>query len=135
MDKDLLALSRLFKALADPTRVRILGLLLGGEVCVCNIHDSLRIPQPKASRHLAYLRRAGLVHAEKRGLWVYYRLADRRDGLVQMLRDAVHHSAAHLATVKRDAVRLQERTGCCAPALTPAAGCACCEAGQESAES
>jgi len=51
----------LFKALADATRLRILGLLLTGEVCVCDIHESLRIAQPKASRHLAYLRRAVLV--------------------------------------------------------------------------
>ena len=48
----------LFKALADETRLRILGLLLAGEVCVCDIHESLKIPQPKVSRHLAYLRRS-----------------------------------------------------------------------------
>ena len=61
MSKPLTELEGLFKALADETRLRILGLLLTGEVCVCHIHESLRIPQPKASRHLAYLRRAGLV--------------------------------------------------------------------------
>ena len=52
-------MERLFKALADATRLRILGSLLTGEVCVCHIHESLKTPQPKASRHLAYLRRAG----------------------------------------------------------------------------
>src|SRR6476660_2095251 len=57
----------LFKALADKTRLRILGLLLTGEVCVCDIHESLKIPQPKTSRHLAYLRRAGLVDTRREG--------------------------------------------------------------------
>ena len=66
----------LFKALADATRLRILGLLLTGEVCVCDIHESLKIPQPKASRHLAYLRKAGLVDTRREGLWMHYRLAD-----------------------------------------------------------
>ena len=72
-------LEALFKALADTTRLRILNLLLAGEVCVCDIHDTLGIPQPKASRHLAYLRAAGLVDARKDGQWVHYRLSDSRD--------------------------------------------------------
>lgn len=125
MDKDLLAVDRLFKALADPTRLRILGLLLGGEVCVCHIYQSLRIGQPKASRHLAYLRRAGLVATTKKGLWVYYRLADRATDLSQTLRDAVQHCLTHVPTVARDTQRLQQKTGCCAIA-TPAPGFACC---------
>ena len=66
----------LFKALADATRLRILGLLLAGEVCVCDIHETLKMPQPKASRHLAYLRRSGLVETRREGLWVHYRLAE-----------------------------------------------------------
>src|SRR5438876_9703090 len=70
---------RLFQALADSTRLRILGLLLTGEVCVCDIYESLRISQPKASRHLAYLRRAGLVQTRRKGLWIYYRLSDATD--------------------------------------------------------
>ena len=57
----------LFQALADETRLRILGLLLAGEVCVCDIHESLKVPQPKASRHLAYLRRSGLVETRREG--------------------------------------------------------------------
>ncbi len=61
MAKQITEMETLFKALADATRLRILGLLLTGEVCVCHIHESLKISQPKASRHLAYLRRSGLV--------------------------------------------------------------------------
>jgi ArsR family transcriptional regulator len=59
MDAKLETMERLFQALGDTTRLRILGLLLTGEVCVCHIHESLQVSQPKASRHLAYLRRAG----------------------------------------------------------------------------
>ena len=68
-------LEPLFRALADNTRLRILALLAAGEICVCNIHGALAIPQPTASRHLAYLRRTGLVAARKDGLWVHYRIA------------------------------------------------------------
>jgi ArsR family transcriptional regulator, arsenate/arsenite/antimonite-responsive transcriptional repressor len=62
-------------AIADPTRLRILNLVLGGELCVCDIVNALRIPQPTVSRHLAYLRRAGLVEARRAGLWIHYKLA------------------------------------------------------------
>jgi len=53
MDKQLIAMERVFQALGDKTRLRILGLLLTGEVCVCHIHESLGVSQPNASRHLA----------------------------------------------------------------------------------
>ena len=69
----------LFRAFADRTRLRILHMLADGELCVCDIVGVLGVPQPKASRHLAYLRRAGLVTARKEGLWSYYRLAPARD--------------------------------------------------------
>jgi ArsR family transcriptional regulator len=67
------SLEGIFHALADGTRIRILGLLLSGEVCVCNLHESLGESQPKISRHLAYLRKAGLVATRREGLWVHYR--------------------------------------------------------------
>ena len=120
MAKPLTEMERLFKALADTTRLRILGLLLAGEVCVCHIHESLRIPQPKASRHLAYLRRAGLVAARKDGLWVHYRLADARDPVVAAIRQAVIHALGRDQAVRKDADRLYRKTGCCAPAHRPA---------------
>ena len=88
MDKELLAIDQTFKALADPTRVRILGLLATGEICVCHIHESLRLPQSLVSRHLAYLRRSGLVEPRKRGLWVHYRLAAGRDDVIRNLLEA-----------------------------------------------
>jgi ArsR family transcriptional regulator len=116
----------LFKALADTTRLRILGLLLTGEVCVCHIHESLKIPQPKASRHLAYLRQAGLVTTRRDGLWVHYRMADMSDPVVSAIANAVRHALAHTDVVRRDAERLQKKTGCCVPAPDHVAGPPCC---------
>ena len=116
-----------FQALADPTRLRIVGLLQAGEVCVCHIHESLRIPQPKASRHLAYLRAAGLVDARREGQWMHYRLSDSRDPVIDVIREAVTHALGHVDAVKKDAKRLEQRTGCCVPARGAMAGCACCE--------
>jgi len=125
MDKDLTAADRMLKALADPTRLRIVGLLQDGEVCVCHIHDSLRIPQSKTSRHLAYLRKAGVVSGEKRGLWVYYRIAQQTSGVAQALLDAARHSATHVTTMRRDAQRLEGETGCCMP-VHSGDGLPCC---------
>jgi ArsR family transcriptional regulator len=116
MDKTVLAIETLLKALADATRLRILGLLLTGEICVCHIHESLRIPQPKTSRHLAYLRRTGLVQTRREGLWVYYRLADAPDPVLRTIRDAVTHALGHVESIRRDAERLRKKTGCCLPA-------------------
>jgi ArsR family transcriptional regulator len=127
MDKDLQTLDHVFKALADPTRIRILGLLAGGETCVCHIHESLRLPQSLVSRHLAYLRRAGLVATRKDGLWVHYRIAPRPDAVTRTLLDAVCHCVGHLSTVARDANRLQKKTGCCT-AKQPAPMFSCCAA-------
>lgn len=69
----------LFKGFADPTRIRILNLLAAGELCVCDIVGMLRLAQPTVSRHLAYLRRTGLVQARPELKFTYYRLADAMD--------------------------------------------------------
>ena len=119
-------LETLFKALADTTRLRILGLLMTGEVCVCDIHESLNIPQPKASRHLAYLRRAGLVRARKEGLWMHYRVEASDDAVVRTILDAVTHCLGHVPDTARDAERLHRKTGCCVPAESVRPEFACC---------
>src|SRR6187551_1011442 len=126
MEKRLASLETYFKALADTTRLRILGLLLTGEVCVCHIHESLKIPQPKASRHLAYLRRAGLVETRRDGLWVHYRMAELPDPVLNAIGVAVQHALTHVDAVHRDAERLTRRTGCCLPTGTSATQFACC---------
>jgi ArsR family transcriptional regulator len=122
----LVDMESLFKALADATRLRILGLLLTGEVCVCDIHESLKIPQPKASRHLAYLRRTGLVETRRAGLWVHYRLGKLADPVLAAIVDAVGHALTHTDAVHRDAERLHKRNGCCVPAHGDVAGMTCC---------
>ena len=127
MDSRLASMERLFQALGDVTRLRILGLLLTGEVCVCHIHESLKVSQPKASRHLAYLRRAGLVETRREGLWIHYRLADGPGPVVAAVKQAVTHALGHVPGVQRDAQRLQRKTGCCLPvaAANPAYACCC----------
>src|SRR4029453_5875927 len=126
MVKQLLEMEEFFKALADATRLRILGLLLTGEVCVCHIHESLKISQPKASRHLAYLRRAGLVETRRDGLWIHYRMAQLSDPVLQAISRAVVHGLTHIESVKRDADRLTKKTGCCLPAPGDALAMPCC---------
>ncbi len=126
MARALTDMEALFKSLGDATRLRILGLLLTGEVCVCDIHESLKIPQPKASRHLAYLRRSGLVETRRDGLWIHYRLGKLEDPVLSAVVDAVRHALAHDAAVQRDAARLQKRTGCCVPTPGDVPGAPCC---------
>lgn len=126
MKQDIAHIERVLKALADATRLRLLGLLMAGEVCVCDLHDSLRLPQSKVSRHLAYLRRAGLVATRRKGLWVYYRLADGPDPVVHAIRDAVVHALGHLEAPRKDRQRLEKKTGCAVPELCGPEGLACC---------
>src|SRR5499427_10845252 len=76
-------LENLFKALADKTRLRILALLGNNEVCVCHIHDSLGLPQPTVSRHLAYLRKSGLVAVRRDGVWMHYRISTSLDPVIR----------------------------------------------------
>lgn len=126
MANQLQEMETLFKALADATRLRILGLLLSGEVCVCDIHESLKIPQPKASRHLAYLRRSGLVDTRREGLWIHYRLGNLADPVMAAIVDAVRHALTHVGSVRRDGERLRKRTGCCVPSPGDVATVSCC---------
>jgi ArsR family transcriptional regulator, arsenate/arsenite/antimonite-responsive transcriptional repressor len=73
----------LFKTLSDPTRLRVLNLLADGETCVCELADTLRVVQPKVSRHLARLKGSGLVDARRDGKWMHYRWARQGDLLVR----------------------------------------------------
>ena len=108
-------IERLFRALADKTRLRILHLLLGGTMCVGDIATALLIPQPAASRHLAYLKRAGLVQVRRAGQWCYYSVAPARSRshkkLVECLTDCVADMPEAQADVRR-AHRLKPAGGC-----------------------
>src|ERR1700727_2379936 len=81
-------LPRLFAALADRTRLRLLNLMNGREVCVCFFVEILKQGQPKISRHLAYLRRAGLVQARREGKWMHYRMERPADPGAASILDA-----------------------------------------------
>ncbi|MFN7951366.1 MAG: metalloregulator ArsR/SmtB family transcription factor [bacterium] len=76
---DLQPISRLFRALGDETRLKIVALLAHGELCVCHIQDALALSQPAVSRHLSVLRAAGIVEPHRAGTWVYYRLVRQAD--------------------------------------------------------
>ena len=120
-------LAEMYGALADATRLRILGVLTDGEVCVCHIHEALRVPQPTVSRHLAHLRRAGLVRTRRDGLWVHYRLAEVADPSAKAALSAAIHAIGHAPATRTDQGRLESRVprtaakgplpvvACCAP--------------------
>lgn len=108
----------LFRALSDPTRLRILHLLRDGELCVCDLMQILRVPQAKTSRHLAYLRRAGLVTVRDEGLWSYYALAPAAGPLHRRLLACLDVCCSELPAITADARRAgRKRKGaaCCPP--------------------
>jgi ArsR family transcriptional regulator, arsenate/arsenite/antimonite-responsive transcriptional repressor len=107
------SLDHLFRALADPTRLRLLNLIADREVCVCYFVGILRVNQPKVSRHLAYLRRAGIVAARRQGRWMHYRLAAPREPVAaEILRATLSHLKS-MPQMQRDLTRLG--SACCAP--------------------
>jgi ArsR family transcriptional regulator len=107
----------LFRACSDVTRLRILNLLRrGGEICVCDLVTTIGGPQPKVSRHLAYLRRAGLVTARKQGLWQYYSMAPARGGLHRKLLDCLVNCCSEVPAMEKDVRRFKQKccdNGCC----------------------
>lgn len=107
------SLDLLFRALADPTRLRLLNLIADREICVCYFVEILKTSQPKISRHLAYLRKAGIVASRREGKWMHYRLAVPRDeAAASILREALRH-LREKPEMQRDIARLS--SVCCAP--------------------
>ncbi len=107
------SLDLLFRALADPTRLRLLNLIAGREICVCYFVAILRLSQPKVSRHLAYLRAAGIVAARREGKWMHYRLlVPRERAAAGILRETLKHLQGREA-MRRDLGRLE--CACCKP--------------------
>ncbi len=105
-----------FRAFSDPTRLRILHLLQTGEMCVADLVEAIRVPQPTASRHLSYLRRAGLVRTRKSGNWIYYGLAPALTPFHEKLLECLAQCFDEVREVKADAVRaarLRKAGGCC----------------------
>ncbi len=96
----------MFRAFSDSTRLRILHLLLNGELCVCDIVRVLEMSQPKISRHLAYLRKSGLVQARKDGLWMHYKLVLADDDFHQSLMNCLRQCFKAVPELQRDQKRL-----------------------------
>lgn len=106
-------MERLFLGLADRTRLRLLNLMGEQEVCVCYFVEILDLPQPTISRHLAYLRRTGLVSPRRQGRWMHYRIAVPSNQFArQLLRDTLLWLEAD-KEMQRDRSRLTR--ACCAP--------------------
>ncbi len=103
----------LFRAFADPTRLRILNLLVEGEVCVCDLCGVLNEIQPKISRHLAYLRRAGLVEVREDGKWKHYRIKRHAQGLERTLIRCVKSCLREIDVLREDLDRLRSGSSSC----------------------
>jgi ArsR family transcriptional regulator len=107
------SLDVLFRALADTTRLRLLNLIADREICVCYFVEILKTSQPKISRHLAYLRKAGIVVSRREGKWMHYRLTIPKDEVAsRILRETLKHLRER-PEMKRDVARL--RSACCTP--------------------
>src|ERR671917_658079 len=106
-------MERLFKALADRTRLRLLNLIGGDEVCVCFFVEVLGESQPKISRHLAYLRRAGVVAARREGKWMHYRIASPEDAHAARVFAEVLTWLGEEREMQKDRARMENI--CCSP--------------------
>jgi ArsR family transcriptional regulator, arsenate/arsenite/antimonite-responsive transcriptional repressor len=104
-----------FRALADRTRLRLLNLMRTDEVCVCFFVETLKTNQPKISRHLAYLRRAGMVGVRRQGQWMHYRVVEPADADAARVLKDVMSWLANDQEMQRDRQRLIKV--CCAPQL------------------
>jgi len=106
-------LDLLFRALADPTRLRLINLMADQEICVCYFIDVIGAPQPKISRHLAYLRRAEIVSARREGKWMHYRLTVPEDSHAAAILKTTIQALGEDKDMKRDRERLTR--ACCGP--------------------
>ena len=102
---------KMFRAFADPTRLCILNLLRPGERCVCDLVSIIDVPQPKISRHLAYLRKAGLVTGRKDGLWIHCSLAPIKGDFHQKLIECLGCCFSDVPELAKDLNRLGKGTG------------------------
>lgn len=101
-------LEKLFKGLADVTRLRILNLLLHGELCVCDLQHVLGVQQPNISRHVTYLKNSGLVLDRREGPRMFYRLADSTEGASKQLFSLLRTIFSQNPAFAEDTHRLQK---------------------------
>jgi ArsR family transcriptional regulator len=107
------SLAALFAALADTTRLRLLNLMAGREVCVCYFVEILGQGQPKISRHLAYLRNAGIVAARREGKWMHYRICPPAEASAASILSAVLAALGNDKQMQADLAKLDR--SCCSP--------------------
>jgi ArsR family transcriptional regulator len=108
----------MFRAVSDHTRLRILCLLHEREFCVGDIVAILQVPQPKISRHLAYLRKAGLAKVRKSGLWCYYSLTPAQTAFHKKLLACLTKCFPQVPEIQADLARaaeIKDSGGCCPP--------------------
>jgi ArsR family transcriptional regulator, arsenate/arsenite/antimonite-responsive transcriptional repressor len=106
-------LEELFQALGERTRLRLLNLMADGEVCVCFFVEVLDEPQPKISRHLAYLRSAGLVAARREAKWMHYTITPPGQPAARAAFEAVLAALREDREMQRDRAALAR--ACCSP--------------------
>ena len=116
-----MSIDSFFKGLADPTRLRILNLLLAGELCGCDLQYVIGSSQPNISRHLAYLKRSGLVADRRDGYRVFYRVTDVDDPNVALLAEYLRRSFRTDKGFDRDLKKLRVaiRNGACTVSEAP----------------
>jgi ArsR family transcriptional regulator, arsenate/arsenite/antimonite-responsive transcriptional repressor len=123
-----LNMASLFAALADNTRLRLLNLIAGHEVCVCHLVEILGQSQPKISRHLAYLRKAGIVAARREGKWMHYSICAPADAVADSILTTVLAALGNDRQMKADRAKLVCTTpGCiCLSAPLQRKNSTCC---------
>jgi ArsR family transcriptional regulator, arsenate/arsenite/antimonite-responsive transcriptional repressor len=104
-------LTRLFRALGDETRLRIVALLSHGELCVCHIEKALDLNQPNASRQLGILKSAGIVDSHRDGTWVYYAIAGQEHETVSRALEVLTKTFGAERALKKDHARLRKLCG------------------------
>jgi ArsR family transcriptional regulator len=108
---DVRALTRLFRALGDETRLRIVALLSHGELCVCHLEAALDLNQSTASRHLGILRAAGVVDSRREGTWVYYSITEQDHATVAKALDVVTRTFGAERALRADHAKLRKSCG------------------------
>jgi ArsR family transcriptional regulator len=106
-------LTKLFRALGDETRLRIVALLSHGELCVCHLETALELSQPNVSRQLGILRAAGIVDARRDGSWMYYSLAAQDHAAVETMLVTLVKTFGAERTIRTDHAKLRKSCGPC----------------------
>ena len=109
--EDVRPLTRLFRALGDETRIRIVALLVHGELCVCHLEEALGLSQPNCSRQLGILKAANVVDSRREGTWVYYRISEQEYASVEAVIGVLATTFGAEKALRADHTRLKKNCG------------------------